>query len=260
MATRMLGVMEPFKPDTMTWGTYCERMIEYFVANDIEDDRKKVAIFISLIGSKTYELLKDLCLPEAPSSKSFSELVERLKTHLQPKPTVISERYQFHKRDQKEEETITGYFSSLRRLSEHCEFNDFLEQALRDRLVCGLNSASIRKRLLSEHDLTMGKAFEIARNMETVELESSRMSAKKTSYESNGEVNLNASDNTEENSFDTEKKLHQNESHTQHVLTRARGRGLRGTAFNSQGRQRTRITCYHCGYAKSVVWGPKGQR
>ena len=74
----------------------------------------------------------------------------------------------------------------------------------------------------------MDKAFQIARNMETVELESSRMSAKKTSYESNGKVNLNASDNTEESSFDTEKKLHQNERHTQHILTRARGRDLRG--------------------------------
>ena len=39
-------------------------------------------------------------------------------------------------------------------MSEHCEFGDFLNDALCDKLVCGMNNSSIRKRLLTEKDLT----------------------------------------------------------------------------------------------------------
>ena len=39
-------------------------------------------------------------------------------------------------------------------------------EALRDRFVCGVRSESIQKRLLSEADLTISKAIELAQYME----------------------------------------------------------------------------------------------
>ena len=46
--------------------------------------------------------------------------------------------------------------------SKTCDFNQFLEEALRDRLVCGLANKSTQKKLLSEKNLTLERAFEIA--------------------------------------------------------------------------------------------------
>lgn len=57
-------------------------------------------------------------------------------------------------------------------MSEKCEFGEYLEQALRDRLVCGLVSKKIQQRLLSEAKLLLKKAFEIAQSMETAHHES----------------------------------------------------------------------------------------
>ena len=37
----------------------------------------------------------------------------------------------------------------------------YLEEALRDRLVCGLNNSSIQKKLLSKNDLTLQRANDI---------------------------------------------------------------------------------------------------
>ena len=46
------------------------------------------------------------------------------------------------------------------------EFGAYLEEALRDRFVCGLKNEGTQKRLLSEADLTFQKALEIAQGME----------------------------------------------------------------------------------------------
>ena len=51
-------------------------------------------------------------------------------------------------------------------MSEHCEFGDFLNDALCDGFICGMNNSSIRKRLLTEKDLTLGKATSIALSLD----------------------------------------------------------------------------------------------
>ena len=62
----------------------------------------------------------------------------------------------------------------LKRLALKCEFETFLEEALRDRLVCGLKSLQIQKKLLAERDLTFKKAFETAQSMELANKEDFR--------------------------------------------------------------------------------------
>ena len=51
-------------------------------ANDVFDAAKKQAIFLSVVGDKTYKLISDLATPKKPTEKSFKELVELLTTHL----------------------------------------------------------------------------------------------------------------------------------------------------------------------------------
>ena len=82
---------------------------------------------------------------------------------------MISERFHFHRRNQAASESIAEYVAELRRLSTHCEFGPYLGQALRDRLVCGLQHESIQKRLLAEPDLTLKRATELALGMEAAD-------------------------------------------------------------------------------------------
>ena len=46
------------------------------------------------------------------------------------------------------------YVAELKRLSTHCQFKDYIDDALRDCLVCGLRKESTQKRLLVEDKLT----------------------------------------------------------------------------------------------------------
>ena len=68
-----------------------------------------------------------------------------MEKYLKPKPLVITERYKFHKRNQKDGETVALYLAELKRLGERCKFGEFLEDALHDRLVCGLRSKAIQR-------------------------------------------------------------------------------------------------------------------
>ena len=54
---------------------------------------------------------------------------------------------QVHQRNQGHTETVLEYLTALRRAAAECKFEGFLEEALRDRFVCGLSSESLRRRL-----------------------------------------------------------------------------------------------------------------
>ena len=105
--------------------------------------------------------------PDDPATKGFDAIVKLLDNHLSPKPLVIAERFRFHKRDQKDGESIPVYVAELRKLSEHCDFKANLNDALRYRLVCGIKHGNNQKKLLSESDLTLQKAIDIETAMET---------------------------------------------------------------------------------------------
>ena len=62
------------------------------------------------------------------------------------------------------------YMAELQTLAAPFDFRDFLNEALWDRLVCGLRNEGAQKWLLSEADLTLPKAIAIAQSMEAAEL------------------------------------------------------------------------------------------
>ena len=160
-----IGEFDATKED---FDSYCDRLNQYLTANDIAAE-KHVAVFLTVIGAKCFGLLRNLLAPEKLSSKSFQELVQTLKQHLQPKPLIIAERFKFNKRNQLSGETVSDYCAELRNLAKTCDFNQFLEDALRDRFVCGLISPVIQKKLLSVADLNFNKAVQLAVTMEMAE-------------------------------------------------------------------------------------------
>ena len=101
-----------------------------------------------------------------------------LSEHLNPKPVVISERFRFYKRDQREGESIREYIAELRKLSEHCDFKANLNEALRDRLVCGLRSEAIHNKLLAEKELTLESAIQTSQAMETASRDATELQSK----------------------------------------------------------------------------------
>ena len=184
MAVAAFGSIETFDVNDGEFDEYVERLQQYFVANDITGDNKKVAVFVTVMGKDTYTILRNLLSPVKPNEKTFEDIVNVLRGHFKPTPLVIAERYKFYERKQTDGENVNAFIAELKKLSLHCEFGDFLDQALRDKLVCGIGNSKIRKRLLVEKDLTFSKASQIANAIECAENESSHMTAADVKKES----------------------------------------------------------------------------
>ena len=110
-----------------------------------------------------------------PKYKSFTQLAEVLDGPFDPKSLVIAERFQIHSHEQAPGEYISNYVAELRRLATHCDFGGYLDQALRDRFVCGIHHENTQKYLLSEVNLTLQKEIEIACNIKTAEAQTSQL-------------------------------------------------------------------------------------
>ena len=163
------GQVKEFNPDSDNISAYVERVNIFFTVNNIAAD-KRAAVFLNFLGGQAYELLRNLLSPALPQTPKYDELVEHLKEYnYEPKPLPIAERFHFHRRNQKEGESIAEYMAELQRLSTHCEFKAYLNEALRDRLVCGICSESMQRRLLAERDLSLQKAIELAQGMEAAD-------------------------------------------------------------------------------------------
>ena len=128
----LIGKVEEFQEND-NWIEYAERLEHYFTANEITDNGKKRAVLLSSCGAKTYKLIRNLVAPGKPTDKSFAELINIVKNHLNPRPSSIVYRFKFNCRFRKQGETIQQYVAKLRSLSEHCDFRDHLEDMMRDR-------------------------------------------------------------------------------------------------------------------------------
>ena len=73
-----LGKIEGFNSATTSINCYLEQLEQYFVANSVPADytesHKRRAILISVIGTKAYDVLSDLCSPIPPSEETYMKL------------------------------------------------------------------------------------------------------------------------------------------------------------------------------------------
>ena len=157
------GKIDEFHCDKEEWEDYVDRLESYFLANDITTEAKKAAILLSCVGAKTYKLIKDLLSPTKPSTKTFQQICELVKTHHRPKKSVIISRYQFNGRIRHAGESVNDYIAQLRHLAKDCDFGGDLETKLRDQIVIGINDETILNKLLTEPDtMTYKQAVDIA--------------------------------------------------------------------------------------------------
>ena len=59
---------------------------------------------------------------------------------------MIAERFNFHNRFRNGSESVADFAAQLKKLSAHCKFGTFLDDALRDRFVCGLRKELIQRK------------------------------------------------------------------------------------------------------------------
>ena len=174
MAT--LGKIGEYCASSEEWPQYIERLEFFLIANKVTDADLKRATFLSVIGPRTFKLLRNLITPQKPGDMPYADLVKVLTDHFSPKQSEIVQRSKFYSRSRKPGENVSSYVAELRALADHCSFGDSADTMIRDRLVCGNNEDSIQKHLLTEGDkLTLDKAITIAQSYETAQKDATEL-------------------------------------------------------------------------------------
>ena len=65
-----------------------------------------------------------------------------------PKKNVTCDRHVLHTKAQGPTEGIDAYVKKLHKLARNCEFKEFHDSLICDRIVCGIGSNAVRSRLL----------------------------------------------------------------------------------------------------------------
>ncbi|XP_037569835.2 uncharacterized protein LOC119450165 [Dermacentor silvarum] len=175
MATTLRKLPE-FCPDTGNIDVYLQRFELFAKANEI-DTGKKLEVFLTVLGEKAYVTLRSLLLPKTPTKVKYEDATKVLQQHYAPKWSVVTERYHFYRRNQESSETIAQFLVELKRLAATCSFGTFLQEALRDCLIAGLRSDTIRCRLLAlpDDEVTWDRVCKVSTAMEAAQKDTQDM-------------------------------------------------------------------------------------
>ncbi|KAF0986950.1 hypothetical protein HZS_6309, partial [Henneguya salminicola] len=122
-------------------------------------------------------MVKALVNWEDPTTASIEPVQDLVSNNFCLKPLVISERYKFWSAEQKMGESLKEFALRIQKISKFCMFENFLDQALCDKFILGLNDQdrNIRPSLLSETNLDFKRSIDIAVRIQSANSDSTSM-------------------------------------------------------------------------------------
>ena len=159
--TAVYGNVGVFDKKVESFEDYRDRVDCFMPANSI-DKAKRTDLFLAIIGPDAFKLVKNLCGPTKPSTKTYDQLKNLMNNHYNPESVVIAERHMFWTALQEESESVCDFIVRLQKLARTCGFGGFLQETLRDRLVSGLHPKMKKTQchLLAMRDLSFQTARE----------------------------------------------------------------------------------------------------
>lgn len=176
----MAASIPSFDEKLESWESYKERLQNYFIALDIEDETKKKAILTNVIGPGNYERVRNMCFPASANDKNYEELLEMFDKLFTPSTVIFKERKMFYLTRKPKNTKATEWHETVRRLALNCKFGAYTENALLDKFVTSFDGMVFERFCEEGTDLTLSKALEIAQRYESIDTPKSHPNPPKT--------------------------------------------------------------------------------
>ena len=123
-----------------------------------QPEEYQVMLFLHCLGTDALRVYNGLSFATEEDKKKLSKIMEKLDEFAIGEVNETYERYVFNSRDQEADESIDAYVAALHKLAQTCNLCSCLhDSVIRDRIVLGIRSKQLRKRLLQERKLTLSK-------------------------------------------------------------------------------------------------------
>lgn len=164
MSGNIVGSIEHYVRGT-SFSNYAERLKFIFEYNKVPEDSKK-SLFITLSGPAVFEELKLLYPSTSISALNYTDIIKKLQDRFDKKEPDLIQRYKFYNRSQTQFETAENFVLEVKLQAEFCDFGEFKDIAIRDKLVMGVYDEALQQKLLGEENLTLATAERMIVNWE----------------------------------------------------------------------------------------------
>lgn len=177
MNSLQLHAPEPFNfknPDD--WPRWKRRFEQYHSASGLakEDDARQANTLLYCMGEEADDVLTSTGI-SSDARQKYKSVMSKFDEFFKVRRNTIFERAKFNRRNQLEGEPAEQYITALYSLVETCDYGEFKEQLLRDRIVVGIRDTALSERLQLDPDLTLDKVKREVRQKEAVKQHSRQL-------------------------------------------------------------------------------------
>lgn len=137
-----------------SFANYIERFEIMCKLNKVEDEEKK-QWFISLSGDDVFDEIKLLFPKKNVDDLDYDEMIKKLKCRFDKTEPALMNRYKFYNKYQGQAESAENFVLAVKLLAESCNFREFKDEAVRDRLILGLRDKKLQRKILMEDEITV---------------------------------------------------------------------------------------------------------
>ena len=151
------------------WPKWRKRYEQFRIASGLSGDAaaKQVNTLLYCMGDESDAILDSMKVTEDERG-DYTVVLRKFDDFFKVRRNVIFERARFNLRSQQEGESAEEFIMELYRLVENCDYGEFQDEMIRDRLVVGIRNQQLSERMQLDPDLNLEKAKKMSRQLEAV--------------------------------------------------------------------------------------------
>ncbi|XP_046802727.1 uncharacterized protein K02A2.6-like [Lucilia cuprina] len=175
MDQQMVPAFHSFDKDRQNWDSYLQQLKQHFLAYTVSSPEKQKSFFLSWIGTEMFDLLKNLFGSSNLELQTFSMLTEKLTEHFKVSHHIVAARYEFFKKEMRNNQTYKEWVADLRGLARECKFicsseacsASFVDDMIRDHIIVHTPHDAVRAASLQKQQATLADVLLIAESFES---------------------------------------------------------------------------------------------
>ena len=147
------------------WPAWRVNWGHYYIASEMDTKKAatQISILLTILGTNSQKIYNNMNFGDT-KEVTIVMVLDTFKKHIEPRINIIYERCVFNRRYQEEHETFEKFATDVKSLSKRCKFQGITEdEIIRDRLINGMKSESLRKTMMLKEKLTSDELIKMCK-------------------------------------------------------------------------------------------------